>query len=242
MPYIDDMGDSAKDRFYSTYVGVAFFILIALMLPHIPIDIKWMAVIIFALGVTGFIYSIENVFVLTFFATVMSIGISLTSLDSTTAMILKILWVTLGTVIATVFSYLVLPFSVKQETKRNLTGRCKLNSDFIDFLKQKACGNDSSKGTSMVVVNSILAGNIEITPENSELFMLQDEIIDLSNFVSVYMDKNGLSDGFRQNLLDIIDSDAPVRDDLSNRDQAVLHSVTYMMDLFKKENELIEGI
>lgn len=241
MPYINDMGDSAKDRFYATYVGVIFFAIIALIIPHIPINVNLIAVIIFALGVTGFIYSIENVFVLTFFATVMSIGISLTSLDSTTAMELKIVWVTLGTVVATIFSFLVLPYSVEKETKRNLAGRYKLNGDFIELLKEKTRGDTSSKGTSMVVVNNILAENIEVTPENTELIRLQDEITDLSNFISNYMDKHELSDEFKENLIDIIDNGSEVSHNLNTKDEAILHSLSYLMGLFKKEEKLISG-
>ena len=239
MPYIDDMGDSAKDRFIATYVGVIFFAIIALIIPYLPIPTKLTAVIIFALGVTGFIFSIENVFVLTFFATVMSIGIGLTSLDANTAMWLKVLWVTLGTVVATVFSFLVLPFSVKKETKRNFAGRYELNEEFIDLLKEESEGTITSKGTSLVVVNNLLGENIEITPENEELFKLQDEITDLSNFISNYMQRNELSEGFKRNLIDIIDNGSDVNDELSNKEQAILHGLSYMMELFKKESEMV---
>lgn len=241
MPYIEDMKDSAKDRLYSTYLGVLVFIVIALIIPHIPISLNLIAVIIFALGVMGFIFTLGDVFKLTFFATVMSIGISLTSLDAATAMELKILWVTIGTAVATIFSYLVLPYSVEKETKRNLTGRYELNEAFIDFIKEESCGNTSSKGTSLVVINNILGENIEITPENKELIKLQDEITDLSKFISAYMEKNELCDDFKDNLKDIIDNGSEVDNTLNNKDKAILHSLRYMMELFKKETAIIEG-
>ena len=242
MPYIEDMADSAKDRLYSTYAGIVVFMIIAFAMPYIPIETNLMAVIIFVLGITGFVFTLGDVFKLTFFATIMSVGISLTSLAADTAMELKLLWVTIATVVSTVFTYLVLPYSVKTETKRNLTARHQLDGEFIDLIRQKSEGLESSKGTSLVVINNLLAENIEITDENRELFDLQDEIIDLSNFISIYTDKNELSDGFKENLTGIIDSGRDVSDDLSNRERSVLYAVTHLIGLFKKEEKLAESL
>ena len=240
LPYINDIGRTAKARLKGTFVGVFIFTLIFIMVPYLPISPNTLMLIMLVVCMIGMVYTLENKFILTIFTTIMSVMASLIYIAPNMAVELKLLWVCVAAIVSIVFNYLFLPYSVEKETKNNLNLRHKLNGESIDLIKETCHNNVSSKKTYLLVLSNVLGDNVEVTNENKALFELQRKISDISNFILTYMDKYELSEDFKKNLVDIIDNGAEVNNNLSNKDKIILYSTDYVIGLYKKENKLVQ--
>ena len=239
LPYINDIGCTAKTRLKGTFVGVFIFTLILISVPYLPISPNALMLILLVVCMIGMVYALEKKFILTIFTTMMSVIASLMYIAPNMAIELKLLWVCVATIVSIAFNYLFLPFSVEKETKNNLNLRHKLNGESINLIKEMCHANVSSKKTSLLVLSNVLGDNVEMTNENKPLFELQRKITDISNFILTYMEKYELSDDFKSNLIDIIDNGAEVNNNLSNKDKIILYSTDYVIKLYEEENKLI---
>lgn len=109
----------------------------------------------------------------------------------------------------------------------------------IDLIRQKCHGDDAENKTTLFVSESIVRENIQVNDDNGELYNLQFMISNLCNFILSYIGVNGCSDELNNNLLDIIDKDADVKEDLDLKESVMAWSMRYAIDMFKKQRELI---
>ena len=116
---------------------------------------------------------------------------------------------------------------------------CQLNRRLINLIKEKCKGINSDEKTTLIVVTNIFHENIEITDENNELNNLQIKITDISNFIINYLDIHNVSDNLKDNLVNIIDHDGNVNDNLNIKDEVIAYCMRYVMDLYKKEKEIM---
>lgn len=240
LPYIDDVSYTAKSRLKGTVVGLFIATIIMISMPYSPLSSNMSVLIILVVCMVGIVYYMGNKFMMPIFSTILSIISSLMYITLDSAIELKLLWVFIAIVVASVFNHLFLPFSVEKESKNNLNALYKLNVRCIDLIKENSNSADSSsKKTSLLVVSNILAANIEVNPQNEEIYNLQDEITDISYFIITYMNKNKLSNDFKENLNDIMDNGSDVNDNLNNKDKVILYSISFLMKLFNKEMELM---
>ena len=137
------------------------------------------------------------------------------------------------------FNFKFLPYSVEKETKNNLENCYRFNEKSIDLIRQKCHGGNSDDKTTLFVSESIVRENIQVNDDNRELYNLQFMISNLCNFILSYLDINGDSDELNNNLLDIIDKDAKVSNHLDLKESVVAWAMKYVMNMFKKEMELI---
>ena len=152
---------------------------------------------------------------------------------------LKILWVIVGIVAVSLFNFKFLPYSVEKETRNNLEICYRFNEKSIDLIRQKCQGGNAESKTTLFISESIVRENIQVNDDNRQLYHLQVMISNLSNFILSYLDINGCSDELNNNLLDIIDNDAEVKEDLDSKESVMAWSMKYAVGMFKNEKELI---
>ena len=242
MPYIDDLADMAKARIKGTFLGVFIFAIILLLVPYIPIPIDKFSLILFGLCMFVMVFKMEDKFILTAASTIMSVMTSLMYINPPQAMTLKVLWVVIGVIVVSIFNFKFLPYSVEKETENNLKAGCELNNRSIGLIKEKCNGVNSDEKTTLLVVSNILRENIEVTDENKELYDLQMKITDICNFILNYLDVYKPSDDLKDNLINIIGDSIDVNDNLNVKDSVVACSMKYVMNLYKKEKEMVRLI
>ncbi|MBQ6098668.1 MAG: FUSC family protein [Methanobrevibacter sp.] len=236
-PYINDLADSAKKRLKGTVGGALIFILIIIAAPYLPLSSDILMLVVMIVCMAVIVYNLKNTLIVTTVTTVMSVMAVLSYVAPDIAIELKVLWVLIGAAVAIALNYIFLPYSVEKESENNLKARYKFNGESINMIKEECNEKISSKKTSLLVMSDICGENIEITDENKSLFELQVKITDISNFILTYICKYDLSDDFKNNMVDIIDNGADVNDDLENKEKIILHSLGYLMDLFKEESK-----
>ena len=241
MPYIDDLADMAKARIKGTFLGVFIFAVILLLVPYISIPIDTFSLILFGICMFVMVFKMEDKFILSAASTVMSVMTALMYINPPQAMTLKLLWVVVGVIVVSAFNFKFLPYSVEKETENNLKASYELNRRSIDLIKEKCNGVSSDEKTTLLVVSNIFRENIEVTDENKELYNLQMKITDFCNFILNYLDIHKPSDDLKVNLRDIICDGAEVNDNLNFKDGVIACSMKYVMNLFKKEKEIVRS-
>jgi len=151
---------------------------------------------------------------------------------------LKILWVTIGVCVVSLFNFKFMPYSVEIETENNLRECCRLNLKSFDLIKEKCRGRFVNK-TTLLVVTNIIRENIEVTDENRELYYLQIKITDICNFILSYLDVNIVSDELKNNLTDIIDKDSDVDENLNDKEKIIALTLNYVKELYDHEKAIM---
>ena len=239
VPYIDDMAYNARKRIQATFLGIFIFAIILIAMPIIPISTREVIIIVVVICLFIFVWKLKDRLIRNTATTVMSVTTSITYIDAPKAITLKILWVIVGIGAVSLFNFKFLPYSVEKETRNNLENCYRINEKSIDLIRQKCQGGDAKNKTTLFVSESIVRENIQVNDDNRELYNLQFMISNLCNFILSYLDINGDSDELKNNLLDIIDNDANVNDHLDTKESILAGAMRYVMDMFKKEKELI---
>ena len=239
VPYIDDVAYTARKRIQATFLGIFIFALILIVLPVIPISQRAVIFIVVVSCLFVFVWKIKDRLIRNTTTTVMSVTTSLSYINAPEAVTLKILWVIVGIAVVSFFNFKFLPYSVEKETRNNLEICYRLNEKSIDLIRQRCHGANTDNKTTLFVSESIVRENIQVNDDNRELYNLQFMISNLCNFVLSYLDVNGCSDKLNNNLLDIIDKDADANEDLDLKESVIAWSMRYVIDMFKKEKELI---
>lgn len=239
MPYVDDLEYTAKTRIKGTFLGVFIFIVLFGVLHFITVSFNVLLMGIMVLGTLIMVLKIDNKFILAADTTVMSISASLIYITPPQALILKVLWVVVGVFVVSLFNFKFLPYSVEKETRNNLKTCCELNRISIDLIKQKCNGESGKDKTTILVESNIVREYIKVTDENKELYVLQEQITDICNFILNYLDIYEPSTTLKDNLTNIICNNADVNENLNIKDKVIAYSMHYVMGLYGKEEELI---
>ena len=239
VPYIDDMAYTARKRIQATFLGIFIFTILLIAMPFIPISQRAVIIIVVVICLFVFVWKIKDRLIRNTATTLMSVTTSLSYINAPDAIALKILWVIVGVGAVSLFNFKFLPYSVEKETKNNLENCYRFNEKSIDLIRQKCHGGNSDDKTTLFVSESIVRENIQVNDDNRELYNLQFMISNLCNFILSYLDINGDSDELNNNLLDIIDKDAKVSNHLDLKESVVAWAMKYVMNMFKKEMELI---
>lgn len=238
MPYIDDLAYMAKARIKGTFVGAFIFAIILVVMHYIQIPAKTLTIVVMFVCMLIMVFKLKDKFILTIASTIMSIMAALSYIEPPKAIWLKILWVVVGVCVVSLFNFKFLPYSVEKETKNNLKTCFKLNGDFIELVRQKCMGDNVDAKTALLAVDNIVHENIEVTDDNRQLYELQISISDTCNFILNYLNLYGVSGSLKDNMLNIIDDDAPVDDNLEIKDRVIAYSMRYVMNSYKMEIEL----
>ena len=237
MPYINDLAYTAKARIKGTFLGAFIFAVINVLMHYIPISqaapLMVMVVCIFVMALNS-----EDKFILTTSTTIMSLMAALIYISPQEAIELKILWVTIGVCVVSLFNFKFMPYSVEIETENNLRECCRLNLKSFDLIKEKCRGRFVNK-TTLLVVTNIIRENIEVTDENRELYYLQIKITDICNFILSYLDVNIVSDELKKNLTDIIDKDSDVDENLNDKEKIIALTLNYVKELYNHEKAIM---
>ena len=239
VPYIDDMAYTARKRIQATFLGIFIFTILLIAMPFIPISQRAVIIIVVVICLFVFVWKIKDRLIRNTATTLISVTTSLSYINAPDAIALKILWVIVGVGAVSLFNFKFLPYSVEKETKNNLENCYRFNEKSIDLIRQKCHGGNSDDKTTLFVSESIVRENIQVNDDNRELYNLQFMISNLCNFILSYLDINGDSDELNNNLLDIIDKDAKVSNHLDLKESVVAWAMKYVMNMFKKEMELI---
>lgn len=237
MPYINDLAYTAKARIKGTFLGAFIFAVINVLMHYIPISqaapLMVMVVCIFVMALKS-----EDKFILTTSTTIMSLMAALIYISPQEAIELKILWVTIGVCVVSLFNFKFMPYSVEIETENNLRECCRLNLKSFDLIKEKCRGRFVNK-TTLLVMTNIIRENIEVTDENRELYYLQIKITDICNFILSYLDVNIVSDELKNNLTDIIDKDSDVDENLNDKEKIIALTLNYVKELYDHEKAIM---
>lgn len=239
VPFIDDLKYTARKRILGTFLGIFIFAIVLIAIPFIPISRSTVIIIVVVICLFVFVWKMKDRLIRNTATTLMSVMTSVAYINPPNAITLKILWVVVGIAAVSLFNFKFLPYSVEKETRNNLENCYRLNERAIDLIKEKCQGGNADNKTNLFVSEAIVRGNIQVNDDNRELYNLQFMISNLSNFILSYLDFNGGSDELNSNLLDIIDKDADVKENLELKESVMAWSMRNVMDMFKKEKELI---
>ena len=239
VPYIDDMAYTARKRILGTFLGIFIFAIIVIAMPVIPISQRAVIIMVVVLCLFVFVWKMKDRLIRNTATTLMSVMTSLSYINAPEAITLKILWVIVGVAAVSLFNFKFLPYSVEKETRNNLEICYRFNEKSIDLIRQKCQGGNAESKTTLFISESIVRENIQVNDDNRQLYHLQVMISNLSNFILSYLDINGCSDELNNNLLDIIDNDAEVKEDLDSKESVMAWSMKYAVGMFKNEKELI---
>lgn len=235
LPYVDDMYNTARERVKGTFVGVLIFALIFVAMPYVPISSHLLIMAVFFISLFGMVSTIENKYQMSIFSTIISVMVSLMYISPAMAFPLKIIWIIVAVIVVSIVNYGFLPYSVEKETMNNLKIRSKLNNQSVDLIKQKALNNDSKNKSAILVLSNVVRENIEVTDENEEVYILQDKITNISNFILTYMDVNEVSDNVKKEIIKIIDENETFDENHNINELIMLHSTKYVVELLSKE-------
>lgn len=238
LPYVNDVAESARSRLGGTIIGVSLFALIIIAMPYIPISAKTLVMILMVVCILGMLLKMEDKLQMTVFTTVMSVMVSLMYITPPEAITLKILWVAVAIGVVSLINFTFLPYSVEKETSNNLKASGVLNEKSIELIKDKCRGKDTGSKTTLMVVNNIIRENIEVSDENRQLYQVQGQITDISNFILTALDVHDFSKDLKGKIIEIIDNDVSIGENHDIYEKVMLYSVNYMMGLFKREKEL----
>ena len=239
VPYIDDLAYTARKRILGTFLGVFIFAIILIAMPYIPTSPRVIIIMVVVICLFVFVWKIKDRLIRNTATTLMSVMTSIAYITAPKAITLKILWVIVGIGAVSLFNYKFLPYSVEKETMNNLKNCYRLNERSIELIQEKCQGSDAKNKTNLFVSESIARENIQVNDDNRELYNLQVMISNLCNFILSYLDVNGCSDKLNSNLLDIIDNDGDIEEDLNSKEIEMARSMRYVIDMFKKEKEMM---
>ena len=239
VPYIDDLAYTARKRILGTFLGVFIFAVILIAMPYIPTSPRVIIIMVVVICLFVFVWKIKDRLIRNTATTLMSVMTSIAYITAPKAITLKILWVIVGIGAVSLFNYKFLPYSVEKETMNNLKNCYRLNERSLELIKEKCQGGNTKNKTNLFVSESIARENIQVNDDNRELYNLQVMISNLCNFILSYLDVNGCSDKLNSNLLDIIDNDGDIEEYLNSKEIEMARSMRYVIDMFKKEKELI---
>ena len=239
LPYINDVGYTARSRLHGTLIGVFIFAMIMLMIPYINISFNVLMMIVMVVCMLLMVVKLEDKLILAIVTTIMSVMAALMYIEPPEAIFLKVLWVAVAVPVVTLFNYKFLPYSVEIETENNLKASFELNLKSINLIKQKCITNNDAEKTTVLVVSNIVRENIEVTDENDQLNQLQIKITDICNFILTYLDINEVSENLANNLVDIIDNGAKIDDNLNFKDKIIAYCTDYVMRVYEEEKEII---
>jgi len=239
MPYINDLAYTAKVRIKGTFLGVFIFAAIIFFMQYIPMSQAAVMMMVMLVCICVMILKVEDKFILAVFTTIMSVMAALIYISPAEAIELKILWVTVGVCVVSLFNFKFMPYSVERETENNLRACCRLNTKSFDLIKEKCRGGKSDKKTTLLVITNIVRENIEVTDENRELYGLQIRITDICNFILNYLDVNVASEDLKNNLVDIIDNDGDVDENLNVKEKIIALTLNYANELYNHEKAII---
>ena len=115
LPYINDVAYTAKTRVMGTFVGVFVFAVLLMIMHYIPLSSNLLMMIVMVVCIFAMVYKMEDKLQMTIFTTVMSVMVSLMYITPPEAMVLKILWVVVASVVVSIINYGFLPYSVEKE-------------------------------------------------------------------------------------------------------------------------------
>ena len=239
VPYIDDLAYTAQKRILGTFLGVLIFAVILIAMPYIPTSPRVIIIMVVVICLFVFVWKIKDRLIRNTATTLMSVMTSIAYITAPKAITLKILWVIVGIGAVSLFNYKFLPYSVEKETMNNLKNCYRLNERSLELIKEKCQGGNTKNKTNLFVSESIARENIQVNDDNRELYNLQVMISNLCNFILSYLDVNGCSDKLNSNLLDIIDNDGDIEEDLNSKEIEMARSMRYVIDMFKKEKEMM---
>ena len=239
MPYINDLAYTAKVRIKGTFLGVFIFAAIIFFMQYIPMSQAAVMMMVMLVCICVMILKVEDKFILAVSTTIMSVMAALIYISPAEAIELKILWVTVGVCVVSLFNFKFMPYSVERETENNLRACCRLNTKSFDLIKEKCRGGKSDKKTTLLVITNIVRENIEVTDENRELYGLQIRITDICNFILNYLDVNVASEDLKNNLVDIIDNDGDVDENLNVKEKIIALTLNYANELYNHEKAII---
>ncbi len=244
VPYIDTIKYNAKYHIEGTILGSLFIVLMAVFFTYIPVNKPIVITAISIMCIIVMAFSLNNqrvIFCVLTISSVISVSLLITIPN---AILLKILWVTVGLIIVSVFNFLFLPFSVEKESKRNLKYYFDLNTKSIDIIKNKVLNIESYfDKTTILILSNNLQENIEFSSENEKLLNIQNMITDISNIILNYLDIYTPSDGLKNNIINIIDNKtSEVDENLPIKDQIILICLNHLMHLYKEESILIKKL
>lgn len=239
VPYIDDLAYTARKRILGTFLGVLIFAVILIAMPYIPTSPRVIIIMVVVICLFVFVWKIKDRLIRNTATTLMSVMTSIAYITAPKAITLKILWVIVGIGAVSLFNYKFLPYSVEKETMNNLKNCYRLNERSLELIKEKCQGGNTKNKTNLFVSESIARENIQVNDDNRELYNLQVMISNLCNFILSYLDVNGCSDKLNSNLLDIIDNDGDIKEDLNSKEIEMARSMRYVIDMFKKEKEMM---
>ena len=128
----------------------------------------------------------------------------------------------------------------KKETKNNFKASFELNEQSINLIKAKCQNKTADNKTTIMVMSNVIHENIEVTDENRELYMLQEQITDISNFIISYMDIYDFSNIFKEKLIGLIENSKFSESD-DDYENVILYSTSFVVGLFEDEKRLIRG-
>lgn len=239
VPYIDDLAYTARKRILGTFLGVFIFAVILIAMPYIPTSPRVIIIMVVVICLFVFVWKIKDRLIRNTATTLMSVMTSIAYITAPKAITLKILWVIVGIGAVSLFNYKFLPYSVEKETMNNLKNCYRLNERSLELIKEKCQGGNTKNKTNLFVSESIARENIQVNDDNRELYNLQVMISNLCNFILSYLDVNGCSDKLNSNLLDIIDNDGDIEEYLNSKEIEMARSMRYVIDMFKKEKEMM---
>lgn len=238
-PYVDDVKYTSKARIQGTLMGAFLFIILAIVYPYSLLSLDAYSIFVIVICMLGMIFKFDDKRIRTIFTTLMSITGALMYISPKIAIVLKVLWVVVGTIVVSLFNFGFLPYSVEKETRNNLVISYDLNKKSMDLIKKRCLGEKYENKNSLLVISNIVRENIEITDDNLELYELQGKITDMCNFILSYMEIYEFSDDFKSKMVNIIDNDADVEDSDEIKDTVIIRSMKYVKKLFNSENKLI---
>lgn len=239
MPYIDELVDTARARVKGTFLGVFIFSVLIILMPYIPISSSIMVIVIMVVCMFVMILKLEDKFILTTVTTVISVMAALMYIEPPQAIELKLLWVLVGVAVVSLFNVKFLLYSIEIETENNLKTGFELNTQMIDLIKRKCQGKTLKNKTALLVISNIVHENIKVSSENSELYNLQNNITDACNFILNYLELNNVSDDLKLNLIKIINKDNEENKIIDIKDNTIIYSMNYVMEMYKKERRLL---
>ncbi|MBQ8016975.1 MAG: FUSC family protein [Methanobrevibacter sp.] len=242
LPYVNDAAYNAKSRVTGTIVGVFIFALIIILMHYIPLSQNILMMLIMVISIFGMVYELEDTLKMTIFSTLMSVMTSLMYITLPEALTLKIIWVIVAVIVVSAINFGFLPYSVEKETKNNLKALLKLNESSIGLIRAKCMNKKIPNKTTLLIVSNLIRENIEVTDENREIYWIQMQITDISNFILNYLDVHDFSGQAKDNLIRIIEHENACEDYNDIYEKIMFYSTEYVVNILDREKELFEDI
>ena len=132
--------------------------------------------------------------------------------------------------------------STEKETKNNLKALLKLNESSIGLIRAKCMNKKIPNKTTLLIVSNLIRENIEVTDENREIYWIQMQITDISNFILNYLDVHDFSGQAKDNLIRIIEHENACEDYNDIYEKIMFYSTEYVVNILDREKELFEDI